>query len=130
MRTHQVVCAGGSWSACFLDSNSRVAYCKDALRLVVSVLMLNIAGQGDLIEEFQPLCEVQSDKATVEITSRYKGKISQIIYAPGDIVKVTSSSRLIWVMLDDVYASLASGWRDSSEDDGRGRSASDWDSSL
>lgn len=112
MRTHQVVCAGGSWFASdfFLDSNSRVAYCKDALHLVVRMLILNVACQGDLIEEFQPLCEVQSDKATVEITSRYKGKISQIIYAPGDIVKVTSSSRLIWVMLDDVYASLASGW--------------------
>ncbi|KAI4375748.1 hypothetical protein MLD38_013576 [Melastoma candidum] len=44
--------------------------------------------EGDLIEEFQPLCEVQSDKATVEITSRYKGKILQITYATGDIVKV------------------------------------------
>lgn len=45
-------------------------------------------GQGDLVEEFQPLCEVQSDKATIEITSRYKGKISQILHVPGDIVKV------------------------------------------
>ncbi|XP_031396256.1 lipoamide acyltransferase component of branched-chain alpha-keto acid dehydrogenase complex, mitochondrial [Punica granatum] len=44
--------------------------------------------EGDQIEEFQPLCEVQSDKATIEITSRYKGKVAQILYAPGDIVKV------------------------------------------
>ncbi|GMH08295.1 hypothetical protein Nepgr_010135 [Nepenthes gracilis] len=44
--------------------------------------------EGDQVEEFQPLCEVQSDKATIEITSRYKGRISQILHEPGDIVKV------------------------------------------
>ena len=44
--------------------------------------------QGDQVEEFQPLCEVQSDKATIEITSRYRGKISHILHTPGDIVKV------------------------------------------
>ncbi|KGN57128.1 lipoamide acyltransferase component of branched-chain alpha-keto acid dehydrogenase complex, mitochondrial isoform X3 [Cucumis sativus] len=44
--------------------------------------------EGDEVEEFQPLCEVQSDKATIEITSRYKGKVGQLLYVPGDIVKV------------------------------------------
>ncbi|PSR92571.1 Lipoamide acyltransferase component of branched-chain alpha-keto acid dehydrogenase [Actinidia chinensis var. chinensis] len=44
--------------------------------------------EGDEIEEFQPLCEVQSDKATIEITSRYKGRVSQIVHVPGDIVRV------------------------------------------
>ncbi|KAJ1283544.1 hypothetical protein BS78_03G136500 [Paspalum vaginatum] len=44
--------------------------------------------EGDLVDEFQPLCEVQSDKATIEITSRFKGKVHQIHFVPGDIVKV------------------------------------------
>ncbi|KAK3001558.1 hypothetical protein RJ639_021181 [Escallonia herrerae] len=44
--------------------------------------------EGNQVEEFQPLCEVQSDKATIEITSRYKGQVSQILHVPGDIVKV------------------------------------------
>ena len=34
------------------------------------------------------MCEVQSDKATVEITSRYDGKIVKVNYQEGDIVKV------------------------------------------
>ncbi|EPS62094.1 hypothetical protein M569_12699, partial [Genlisea aurea] len=44
--------------------------------------------EGDQVEEFQPLCEVQSDKATMEITSRYKGKVSEVLHVPGNIVKV------------------------------------------
>ncbi|KAL7104907.1 hypothetical protein ACP275_07G011700 [Erythranthe tilingii] len=44
--------------------------------------------EGDQVEEFQPLCEVQSDKATIEITSRYKGKVYSLLHIPGNIVKV------------------------------------------
>ncbi|XVF62561.1 hypothetical protein PTKIN_Ptkin09bG0018100 [Pterospermum kingtungense] len=44
--------------------------------------------EGDEVEEFQPLCEVQSDKATIEITSRYKGRVAHILHVPGSIVKV------------------------------------------
>ncbi|KAL2653774.1 hypothetical protein R1flu_021902 [Riccia fluitans] len=44
--------------------------------------------EGDEVDEFQPLCEVQSDKASVEITSRYKGKVTRVLYTPGDIIKV------------------------------------------
>lgn len=44
--------------------------------------------EGDQVEEYQPLCEVQSDKATIEITSRYNGKVSKVLHIPGDIIKV------------------------------------------
>lgn len=44
--------------------------------------------QGDQVEEFQRLCEVQSDKATIEITSRYSGRVCNILHSPGNIVKV------------------------------------------
>ncbi|XP_060197747.1 lipoamide acyltransferase component of branched-chain alpha-keto acid dehydrogenase complex, mitochondrial isoform X1 [Lycium barbarum] len=56
--------------------------------------------EGDQVEEFQPLCEVQSDKATIEITSRYKGKISQILHVPGNIVKVGET--LLKIGVDEV----------------------------
>lgn len=49
------------------------------------------------MEEFAPICEVQSDKASVVITSRYKGKISQILFMPGDVVKVSGYSTLAYI---------------------------------
>lgn len=44
--------------------------------------------EGDSIKSFDRICEVQSDKATVEITSRYDGKIQAIHHTEGSIVKV------------------------------------------
>lgn len=44
--------------------------------------------EGETVTSFQPICEVQSDKASVEITSRYDGKVIRIHFTPGDIVKV------------------------------------------
>jgi len=43
---------------------------------------------GDKISEFDRVCEVQSDKATVEITSRFEGVVSKVYYQKGDIAKV------------------------------------------
>ena len=44
--------------------------------------------EGESIEEFQDICEVQSDKATVTITSRYTGKITNVHYEVGDLAAV------------------------------------------
>ena len=41
-----------------------------------------------MVEEFGPLCEVQSDKAAVEITSRYTGTVARLHHQPGDMVQV------------------------------------------
>eukprot|EP00249_Psilotum_nudum_P011632 c23290_g1_i1 orf=482-2101(+) len=51
-------------------------------------LLTWLVKEGDKIEEFQPLCEVQSDKATIQITSRYKGKVTRVNFLPGDVIKV------------------------------------------
>ncbi|XXG94648.1 Mitochondrial ATPase complex subunit atp10 [Hypoxylon texense] len=40
------------------------------------------------IEEFSPLCEVQSDKASVEITSRFSGVVKKLHYEAGEMAKV------------------------------------------
>ncbi|GAO14419.1 hypothetical protein UVI_02055420 [Ustilaginoidea virens] len=43
---------------------------------------------GARVEEFSPLCEVQSDKASVEITSRFSGTVKKLHYEAGDMAKV------------------------------------------
>ncbi|KAJ9479654.1 Dihydrolipoyllysine acetyltransferase component of pyruvate dehydrogenase complex, mitoch [Pseudozyma hubeiensis] len=43
---------------------------------------------GVTVQEFDPICEVQSDKASVEITSRYAGRIKRLMHKEGDVAKV------------------------------------------
>lgn len=44
--------------------------------------------EGDTVEQFDNLCEVQSDKASVTITSRYDGKIAKIHKHVDDVALV------------------------------------------
>ncbi|KAJ4408627.1 hypothetical protein N0V82_009674 [Gnomoniopsis sp. IMI 355080] len=43
---------------------------------------------GARVEEFSKLCEVQSDKASVEITSRFAGVVKKIYYEAGEMARV------------------------------------------
>ncbi|GMH51769.1 hypothetical protein TrST_g8704 [Triparma strigata] len=43
---------------------------------------------GDEVKQFDRICEVQSDKATVEITSRYDGKVSSLHGEVGGMMNV------------------------------------------
>ncbi|MBI4772852.1 MAG: 2-oxo acid dehydrogenase subunit E2 [Deltaproteobacteria bacterium] len=43
---------------------------------------------GDKIEEGQPILEIETDKATVEIPSPYTGTVENIAVNPGDVVQV------------------------------------------
>jgi 2-oxoisovalerate dehydrogenase E2 component (dihydrolipoyl transacylase) len=45
---------------------------------------------GATVQEFDKLCEVQSDKAAVEITSRFAGVIKALGVKEGDMIKVGS----------------------------------------
>lgn len=47
--------------------------------------------EGDTVEEMQKLCEVQSDKANVEMPSKYPGVIKKIPTAQGEMLQVGST---------------------------------------
>lgn len=44
--------------------------------------------EGQHVNEFDKICEVQSDKANVEITSRYAGNVHKLMYGVGDLARV------------------------------------------
>lgn len=44
--------------------------------------------EGDVIQEDQPICDVMTDKALVQIPAIHDGVVSKLYYAKGDIAKV------------------------------------------
>lgn len=54
---------------------------------------------GDRVSQFDNICEVQSDKASVTITSRYDGLIKTVHYKVNDVALIGSS--LLDIELDD-----------------------------
>ena len=56
---------------------------------------------GQVVEEFDELVEVQSDKANVDITSRYAGKIVKIHYEIDDVAQVGDPLVDIEIVGDD-----------------------------
>ena len=49
-----------------------------------------LVAEGDEIVEDQPVCDVMTDKALVQIPAKYSGKITKLYYGKGEIAKVHS----------------------------------------
>jgi 2-oxoisovalerate dehydrogenase E2 component (dihydrolipoyl transacylase) len=49
-----------------------------------------LVAEGDDIVEDQPVCDVMTDKALVQIPAKYSGKVTKLYYAKGEIAKVHS----------------------------------------
>jgi len=72
--------------------------------LIFGVCLVNrYVKEGDRVAQFDNVCEVQSDKASVTITSRYDGVITKLHYAVDDVAKV--GQPLFDVILDNAEGS-------------------------
>ncbi|EIW86008.1 CoA-dependent acyltransferase [Coniophora puteana RWD-64-598 SS2] len=65
------------------------------------VIKWNIKEQAT-IASFDPLCEVQSDKASVEITSPFDGVVTQLLVQEGEVAKVGQGLCMIEVDEEDL----------------------------
>lgn len=63
--------------------------------------------EGAPIRQFDKIAEVQSDKAAVEITSRYDGTIAKLHYAVNDMAKV--GEPLVDIETEDVVGTVIAG---------------------
>ncbi|KAI7901248.1 2-oxoacid dehydrogenases acyltransferase-domain-containing protein [Cokeromyces recurvatus] len=86
----------------FLTSSSTRSFHYSSIQQIVKPFLLADIGEGiteceitqwfvepgATVAEFDKICEVQSDKASVEISSRFAGKILKLHYDVNDIAKV------------------------------------------
>ncbi|KAK8126129.1 Lipoamide acyltransferase component of branched-chain alpha-keto acid dehydrogenase complex [Apiospora kogelbergensis] len=79
------------WAKCF-HSTRQMRVVKPVLLADIGIVECEIiqwfVEPEARVEEFSPLCEVQSDKASVEITSRFSGVVKKLHYEAGDMAKV------------------------------------------
>lgn len=69
-------------------------------------LVMFFGQEGEKVKSFDRICEVQSDKATVEITSRYDGVIAKLHHSEGSIVKVCGVSSALLSPAERVILSI------------------------
>lgn len=95
-RYGQASSACGHWRRCVfpttyestLASDPHLTHLVHPLGIVECEVIQWFVQPGARVEEFSPLCEVQSDKASVEITSRFAGVVKNLHYEAGDMARV------------------------------------------
>jgi len=59
-----------------------------SVELKPNIFQNRFVKEGDVVAQFDQICEVQSDKASVTITSRFDGVVKKIYYSVDDLALV------------------------------------------
>ena len=94
---------------------------------VESEIVVWRAGVGDAVEADQPLVDMMTDKATIEITAPVSGTLVSVAGEPGDIIAVGAELAVFATEGDTPHSSFPR-MRESSETESRpeGDTVSDW----
>ena len=94
---------------------------------VESEIVVWRAGVGDAVEADQPLVDMMTDKATIEITAPVSGTLVSVAGEPGDVIAVGAELAVFATEGDTPHSSFPR-MRESSETESRpeGDTASDW----
>lgn len=76
------------WNKRVLDRVPRNHPTSSLYHLTRTLLVYRSVSPRSSVSTFEPLCEVQSDKASVEITSPYDGTVAEILVQEGQVAKV------------------------------------------
>jgi pyruvate dehydrogenase E2 component (dihydrolipoamide acetyltransferase) len=70
-----------------------------------------LVAEGDTVSEGQPIVEIETDKATVEVEATTDGVIARIVHGEGDIVPINGVIAVILApgeaMPDEIPESIA-----------------------
>ena len=94
---------------------------------VESEIVVWRAGVGDAVEANQPLVDMMTDKATIEITAPVSGTLVSVAGEPGDVIAVGAELAVFATEGDTPHSSFPR-MRESSETESRpeGDTVSDW----
>ncbi|PVV01881.1 hypothetical protein BB560_003687 [Smittium megazygosporum] len=76
-------------------------------RVLFDITAKEYVKPGDKVSQFDKVCEVQSDKAAVDITSRYDGVVKELLYKENEIALIGKPLMLIDTLEDSEGSSDA-----------------------